>query len=359
MSEISDVGRTVLSVARWSRARPMFTYSASIVLFAVALVLRFWLADSLPSGFPFLTFFPAILFAALIGGIGPGSLCAALSISASWFFFIPPYYSFQLNSASAIAVAFFSFIAAVDIYVIDLVVKAGEQLHAANDRSARLASQRSALFHELQHRVANNLTLVSAMAAVRARDVRHGHDAIAAFEDLQQRLTSLATVHRALHDPASVESAFASHFPRLAELHLKTLGADRVELHFTFDRGINLSLEQSIAIATIGLELLTNAAKHAYDPVAARTIEVALIREQDGYSLFSVRDFGRGLLAQGIDGTQQRLGMRIMKDLARSINGLLEIANAEPSGVRATVRFPTSAVPNPVRDHFIQTDVAR
>ena len=70
---------------RWLR------YSVAMAFFLIALFARFELTNVLPArGFPFLTFFPAVLLAAYLAGLGPGLLTSALSVLAAWFFFYNP-----------------------------------------------------------------------------------------------------------------------------------------------------------------------------------------------------------------------------------------------------------------------------
>jgi len=58
-------------------------------------------------GVPFITFFAAILFATLLGGVTVGLAVLALSFLSSWYFFVPPQWSFRLDGAGALALAMF------------------------------------------------------------------------------------------------------------------------------------------------------------------------------------------------------------------------------------------------------------
>jgi len=63
-------------------------------------LLAFWLRSVIGDklvGYPFITFFPVVVLTAFLGGTGPGVLCAVLSGLALWYFFIPPYQSFDLK----------------------------------------------------------------------------------------------------------------------------------------------------------------------------------------------------------------------------------------------------------------------
>lgn len=116
-------------------------YFASFGLWALAYGGRFALVGSLPAqGFPFLTFFPAVMLAAYFFGLGPGLLCAALSVAAAYASFIPhsqPTLT-GLATGDLIALSFFSSILLVDCIVLHLL-----------RRSRKLAAERESDLREL------------------------------------------------------------------------------------------------------------------------------------------------------------------------------------------------------------------
>jgi two-component system sensor kinase FixL len=65
-------------------------YAAAFLLvvasYALRLVFQRWLGQKVP----FLQFFPAIMLAAWLGGLGPGLFAVGLSAAAAFYFFIPP-----------------------------------------------------------------------------------------------------------------------------------------------------------------------------------------------------------------------------------------------------------------------------
>ena len=97
-------GSALLEVADRFRQRPVLAYSTGLFAFALALAVRFAFNGLLPAGFPYLTFFPAVLLTAFFCGTGPGIVTATLSVAAAWFWFIPPFDSFALDTQSSIAV---------------------------------------------------------------------------------------------------------------------------------------------------------------------------------------------------------------------------------------------------------------
>ena len=104
---------------RLTAAHRFLRYSMAVLFFVIALVARFGMDSVLPAqGFPFLTFFPAVLLAAYFTGLGPGLLTSALSILAARFFFLPTSNSTSLSGPELVAIVFFSAILLIDCLVI-------------------------------------------------------------------------------------------------------------------------------------------------------------------------------------------------------------------------------------------------
>lgn len=112
------LGRTLTAVAWLGNAPAAVRFTVGLAFFGVALWCRFELGDLLPSGFPFLTFFPAVLAAVALAGLGPGLLVSALSVLTAWYWFLKPVPGFSMASPELIAVAFFSAILLIDCLVI-------------------------------------------------------------------------------------------------------------------------------------------------------------------------------------------------------------------------------------------------
>lgn len=116
-------------------------YVAGVALWAVAWSARFALIGILPAqGFPFLTFFPAVMLAAYLFGLGPGLVCAALSVVAAYVSFIPHNADalLGLERGDLIALIFFTSILLVDCVILHLL-----------RRSRQLVTQREQDLREL------------------------------------------------------------------------------------------------------------------------------------------------------------------------------------------------------------------
>ena len=80
------------------RRSSTFKYAFCIGAFLLALATRMMLDSSLPPGFPFLTFFPAVILSTLVAGLWPGIACAVAGGLAALYFFIQPYYTKAIKS---------------------------------------------------------------------------------------------------------------------------------------------------------------------------------------------------------------------------------------------------------------------
>ena len=68
--------------------RPLYGYGLAVCAWLTALGVRMALADWFPPGFPYLTFFPAVVVIAYFCGLGPAVLTAVLSGLSAWWFWI-------------------------------------------------------------------------------------------------------------------------------------------------------------------------------------------------------------------------------------------------------------------------------
>ena len=69
---------------------PIVRYGLALTIVAVAALLRGALGLKFPGVVPFATFFPAVLIATLLGGLGPGLLATGASALLGWHFWLQP-----------------------------------------------------------------------------------------------------------------------------------------------------------------------------------------------------------------------------------------------------------------------------
>lgn len=102
---------------------------------AVATATRLALTPLIGATAPFVTMFPAVLLAAVIGGFWPGLLAIGLSIAATWYFFLGPGHGLgPLSAADLISILFFTMGALLIVLVATSMRRAVRNLNDAQEK---------------------------------------------------------------------------------------------------------------------------------------------------------------------------------------------------------------------------------
>ncbi|MBU0557727.1 MAG: DUF4118 domain-containing protein [Alphaproteobacteria bacterium] len=321
------------------RRNPWLGYALSLSAFAAALMLRLQIDDTLPPGFPYLTFFPAVIVTTFLAGLRPGLLCAALSGLASWYFFIAPFYSFGLDAPSALALAFYVFIVGVDMALIHFMHVAALRLRAEQDVTAGLYAQQRVMFQELQHRVANNMAFVASLLHLQKRRVKADPEsASVALDEAQRRIEIMSRVHRRLYDPTSADRHVGQYFQDLCSDLIEATGSSNIVCLVDM-QAIRLDIDRLMTLSLLVTELVTNSLKHAFDAGGGGTITLTLDRLDADSLALTVSDNGRGMPADFEPAKTKGLGTRIAQGLAGQLGGAIEMLARPAQGTGTRVVF--------------------
>ena len=191
------------------------------------------------------------------------------------------------------------------------------------------------LLHEVNHRVANSLQLVSAFVHMQARHAESG--AQAALADTQRRIAAIAQVHRRLYTSDSVDNVDMADYltTLLGELE-ETWSTPQAPRWLTLSADpLRLGTDKAVAVGVIVNELVSNACKYAYSPDASGEVRVELRGQGDGFML-QVEDDGRGMPPDGaVRGTG--LGAKLVNAMAATLRAHIHY-DPDHGGVRATLR---------------------
>lgn len=315
-------------------------YSLAVLFAVTATIVRFSVDHLLPSGFPFLTFFPAVIIAAFLGGRGPGAVCGLISLLASWYYFIPPFESFALSVPVATALVFFTAVVVVDVLLIDGLQQRQARLEESQQQLSAMADQQILLFKELQHRVANNLASVSSMLRLQRRQIeRDPASAMRILESADARIELMGRVHRQLYDPAARELALPAqiesvvrHAQDVAAASHVTIEVNAVDARIAVDRMMTLML--------LVTEVLNNSIKHAFAEGQPGEVRLTLERHGNSVLRLTIADNGKGFdPSSGNEAPRHRgLGTTIIKGFVAQLGG--QVTTDSSNGVTTVVEFP-------------------
>ncbi|MBL8338169.1 MAG: PAS domain-containing protein [Rhodoferax sp.] len=208
--------------------------------------------------------------------------------------------------------------------------------------------EKEALLRELNHRVKNNLQLVSSLLRL-----EHQHRPERAAQDvldgMQGRIRSMALLHECLYRPglfATVE--LAAYLRELAThaLHTRNRQADPVQAQLQLDlQAVHVPMDQAMPCGLLVNELLCNSLKHAFPDGRAGTIRIRLQAAPEGSNwCLEVGDDGVGLPPADGGTRPAKVGLQLAADLADQLGGRLDFDRQGP-GSRFRVVFEPATTP--------------
>jgi two-component sensor histidine kinase/putative methionine-R-sulfoxide reductase with GAF domain len=210
-----------------------------------------------------------------------------------------------------------------------------------NKKLQTLLDQQTLLGEELQHRVRNNLQMVSAMLHSYSRT---GLDTKARNEivSISRRVMTLAQIYDSLLGVGLSRTIDLSLY--LTELctFLPSLQEDRswtVALTCRAE-SMMLPLNQVTVLGMVVAELVTNSYRHAF-PNQGGTIDVTLTHAAEGNgAVLTIADDGVGFTAKA---ETSRRGMGLVRKLLEQMDGVM--TPGKPPGTLWTLKFPVAAMP--------------
>ncbi len=323
--------------------RPWLAYVLVTLFCLVALALREMTAPFLPQGYPFVSFFPAVILSSFLFGVRPGIYAAILCGAMAWFFFIVPVFSFAIGPGVLVAMGFYTSVVAVDIALIHWMQRANYQLAVQRERNQTLAENRELLFHELQHRVSNNLQVVAALLSLQRRQVDHD-GAARALDDAAARLALIGKISRGLYDPTGDGQSIKAFLTMLTGELLEASGRNDVDMVVITPDDLLLNPDIVVPLALITAEAVNNALEHGLAGRAGGRITVTLEPGTGDAVALRVGDDGQGL-PPGFDlKASASLGLRISTMLAKQLGGRFRLEPAEGGGTVAALDIPSQGV---------------
>ncbi len=207
-------------------------------------------------------------------------------------------------------------------------------------RTADLAQARDraeVLLAEVNHRVANSLMLVAALAKLQANAL--SGPARAALDETYARIVAIGEVHKRLYSSGDVRFvALDEYLPALLDQLAASMHSAGHGAWLMYDiEPLRLPTDASVNLGVVVTELVTNAFKYAY-PGGNGEVRVSLKDLSDGRAELAVEDDGVGRRADSpIQGTG--VGTRLVTAMAGTLRAEIEYRARSP-GTAARLVFP-------------------
>lgn len=221
------------------------------------------------------------------------------------------------------------------------LIQAGAVREGGRETLEREIRERDTLLRELQHRVKNNLQMITALIRMEAR---HAADtgSKAGFVRLAGRVEALALLYQTMsHDAQPEEIDLGSYLSQIASAVMTAQATEGVRLELTVDAWL-VSINVAMPVGLVVNELMTNALKYAFPERNTGVIRLQCTVGEEG-CVVVVADDGVGMPSGGVWPKPGKLSALIVRSLCDNARARLEVDSKPGQGTVVTIRFSKEA----------------
>lgn len=199
------------------------------------------------------------------------------------------------------------------------------------------------LLRELQHRVKNNLQMITALIRMETRNATASDQK--RFERLAGRVDALAILYQTLsgeHHKDEVD--LGVYLSQIASAVMASHAVEGIRLDMKVDT-YPVSIDVAMPTGLVVNELLTNSLKHAFQGRDGGTITLHSVVSGEGCKVV-VADDGIGLPEGESWPKPGKLGSLIARSLTENAKAQFEVQSSATEGTRVTITFKRSAALN-------------
>jgi two-component sensor histidine kinase len=209
------------------------------------------------------------------------------------------------------------------------------------ERYEQRVREKDTLLRELQHRVKNNLQMITALIRMESRNMPDDA-AEESFERLAGRIGALGLLYRALGEGGHEDTIdLGVYLSQIASAVMQAHAVEGIRLDLKVDTwpvSINVAMPTGLVVN----ELLTNSLKHAFAGREGGTVMLHSLVDHEGCQV-TIADDGIGLPPGLTWPTPGRLGSLIVQSLLTNAGARFSVASTPGGGVRVAIRFARAA----------------
>jgi two-component sensor histidine kinase len=201
----------------------------------------------------------------------------------------------------------------------------------------KIISDKDTLLRELQHRVKNNLQMITALIRMEARNIQDDETG-ERFARLAGRIEALNLLYQALSVESGVDSVdLGVYLSQVASAVMRAHAIEGIRLDLKVDTW-PVSIDVAMPAGLVVNELLTNALKHAFVGRDHGTITLhSLVDSRE--CRVTVADDGIGFQNGATWPAAGKLGTLIVKSLRQNAKADIAVAAPPGGGVSVTIMF--------------------
>lgn len=222
------------------------------------------------------------------------------------------------------------------------------RIATAQEKLEQQVQSKDTLLRELQHRVKNNLQMITALIRLEARNMR-GKPAKEPFDRLAGRVDALSLLYRSLSEsPVDDSIDLGVYLSQIASSVMQAHAVEGIRLETKVDAwpvSINVAMPTGLVVN----ELLTNSLKHAFTGRDKGTITLQSLVTDTGCNVI-VADDGVGLPTGATWPVPGKMTALIVQSLEQNAGAILSIRSPPGGGLRTVIGFKRAAAAPEKRD---------
>ncbi|MEO6338430.1 MAG: histidine kinase dimerization/phosphoacceptor domain -containing protein [Caulobacteraceae bacterium] len=222
------------------------------------------------------------------------------------------------------------------------LVEASARTGSILDELQERMRERDVQLRELQHRVKNNLQMITALIRVEAKGVVD-RTTSEGFDRLAGRVEALGLLYRSLSDAEPEDAVdLGIYLSDIATAVMRAHAVEGIHLDLQVDTW-RVALDVAMPTGLVVNELMTNALKHAFKGREGGTISLHSINENGGCRVL-VADDGVGLPEGASWPKPGKLSALIVGSLLQNAKASIDVQSAPGKGMHVTIVFKSADV---------------
>jgi PAS domain S-box-containing protein len=221
------------------------------------------------------------------------------------------------------------------------LVTVGTDKATDRDEYEEKIRERDTIIAEIQHRVKNNLQMITTLIRMEAQNYGNKIDK-APLDRLEGRINSIQIIYRLLSDFSQSEQIdLGVYLSEIASSVMHSHAVEGIRLDLKVD-AYPVSVNVALPTGLVANELLTNALKHAFVGRDGGTITLHSLSDASGCRV-TIADDGIGL-PDGVEWPKQgKLGELIVRSLRQNAKADLKVESTPGKGTKVTITFTRAA----------------